>query len=165
MKKKREHLLNREIRASEVRVADVGVMSIDEAIKLAESQDLDLVLINNNTIPPVTKILNYEKFIYSLNKENKQKTKAPEEKEIKIGPNTAENDLGYRIKHIIEFLSKGHRIRLSMQFRGREMMYLKSGEELMHKIISSVQEHGVVDASPKLEGKKMFALIRPISKK
>lgn len=161
-KKKKQHLLNREIRATEVRISDVGVMSISEALNLAESKDLDLVLINQNAFPPICKLMNYEKFIYELSK--KPKTKTLEVKEIKIGPNTAENDLDYRIKHMKEFLEKGHSVKITMQFKGREMMHVDNGQALILKMLLAVSNYGVAEAMPKLEGKKMFVNIRPKSK-
>jgi cytochrome c-type biogenesis protein CcsB len=93
--KKKQHLINREIRANQVRIVDEGIMPINSAIELAESRDLDLVLMSSSSNPPVCKIIDYEKFLYEQGKKEKQKT--PELKEIKIGPNTSENYLSYRI--------------------------------------------------------------------
>ena len=118
-KNKQQHLLNNEIRATEVRVADLGVMSFKDAMNLATSKEMDLVLIGANAVPPVCRIMNYEKFLYDQTKKEKDKPKSLEMKEIKVGPNTAENDLGYRIKHMIEFLQKGHSVKITMQFKGR----------------------------------------------
>jgi len=159
--KKKQHLLNREIRATEVRVTDGGIMPFFDALKLAESQDMDLVLMSPNANPPVCKIMNYEKFLYEQMKKEKDKPKPLEMKEIKVGPNTDENDLDYRIKHIIEFLNKGHKVKITMQFRGREMAYVAKGEALILKLMLAVTEHGVAEAMPKLEGKKMFVTLRP----
>lgn len=158
-KKKKQHLINREIRANEVRVAEHGIVSLNEALALAEADELDLVLINDKATPPVCKIMNYEKFIYEQGKKSKQK--ALETKEVKLGPNTAENDLAYRTKHIIEFLQKGHKVKLSMQFRGREMAFIDRGKELMLKLIVSVEQYGVAEHVPSMEGKRMFATLRP----
>jgi translation initiation factor IF-3 len=163
--KKKQHLLNREIRATEVRVIDGGIMPFFDALKLAESQDMDLVLMSPNANPPVCKIMNYEKFLYEQMKKEKDKPKPLEMKEIKVGPNTGENDLEYRIKHMIEFLQKGHKVKISMQFRGREMAHVSNGEALILKLILAVSEHGVAEMMPKLEGKKMFVTIRPKSQK
>jgi translation initiation factor IF-3 len=163
-KNKKQHLLNREIRANEVRV-DGHVMRLSEALQEAESQNLDLVLIAPNAVPPVCRIINYEKFIYEQNKKDKQKPKTLEMKEIKVGPNTGENDLEYRIKHITEFLQKGHKVKITMQFRGREMAYVDNGKELLLKMIVAVEDHGIPEAMPKLEGKRMFATVRPKSNK
>ena len=162
-KKKREHLINNEIKASEVRVVEHGVIPIQEALKLAASSFMDLVLINDKATPPVCKIMNYEKFMYE--QKRKPKPKALDVKEIKLGPNTAENDLAYRTKHIIEFLQKGHKVKLSMQFRGREMAFVDRGKETMLKLIVSVEEHGLPESMPKMEGKKMFATLRPKTNK
>ena len=161
--KKREHLLNDEIRATEVRLPEEGVIKTTEAIKIAESQDMDLVVINSSVSPPVCRIMNYEKFIYEQNK--KPKNKSLDIKEVKLGPNTAENDLAYRSKHIIEFLQKGHRIKLSMKFKGREMMFVDKGMALMLKLILSVEDYGTSEDLPKLEGKQIIALIKPKLKK
>jgi translation initiation factor IF-3 len=163
-KNKKQHLLNREIRANEVRV-DGLVMRLSEALQEAESQNLDLVLIAPNAVPPVCRIINYEKFIYEQTKKDKQKPKSLEMKEIKVGPNTGENDLEYRIKHITEFLQKGHKVKITMQFRGREMAYVDNGKELLLKMIVAVEDHGIPEAMPKLEGKRMFATVRPKSNK
>ena len=163
-KNKNKHLLNREIRANEVRVTDFGIMPLFDALKLAESQNMDLVLISENNDIGVCKIMNYEKFIYEQMKKEKEKPKPLEMKEIKVGPNTDENDLDYRIKHIIEFLERGHKVKITMQFRGREMAYVAKGEALILKLMLVITEHGVAEMMPKLEGKKMFVTLRPLKK-
>ena len=99
-----------------------------------------------------------------VNKE-KDKPKSLEVKEIKIGPNTSENDLTYRVKHISEFLKKGHKVRITMQFKGREVTYVSNGEAMILKLVLDVEEFGVAEAMPKLEGKKMSVIIRPKSNK
>jgi translation initiation factor IF-3 len=86
-------------------------------------------------------------------------------KEIKVGPNTGENDLSYRIKQMIEFLKKGHKVRITMQFRGREMTFVSNGEALLLRMIVAVEESGLPEALPKLEGKKMSVIIRPKTNK
>jgi translation initiation factor IF-3 len=161
-KTKKQHSINREIKATEVRVAEDGVMSLQEALTLAESRFMDLVLINDKTSPAICKILNYEKFLYELNKKSKPKTL--DVKEIKLGPNTAENDLDYRSKHIMEFLKKGHKVKLTLQFRGREMAHIDKGKALLLKLILSVEEFGVPEGLPSMEGKKMFATLKPKQK-
>ena len=106
--------------------------------------------------------MNYEKFIYEQGK--KEKPKVLEMKEIKVGPNTAENDLDYRIKHIIGFLNKGHKVKITMQFKGREMIHVTKGEALILTLLVAVEDHGVAEAMPKLEGKRMFVTIKPKTK-
>jgi translation initiation factor IF-3 len=163
-KKNKKHLINHEINTNQVRVTEGGIMSLKDAIQMAESKEMDVVLMSANSNPPVVKIMNYEKFIYEQAKKDKQKPKALELKEIKVGPNTSENDLSYRIKHISEFLDKGHKVKITMQFKGREMSYVDAGQALILKMILAVEEHGVPESMPKLEGKKMFCTIRPKTK-
>jgi translation initiation factor IF-3 len=162
-KKKREHQLNGEIRATEVRLPEEGIIKTSEALKIAEAQDMDLVLINASSSPPVCRIMNYEKYIYELNK--KPKNKSLDIKEIKLGPNTAENDLAYRAKHIIEFLQKGHKVKISLQFRGREMTFIDKGKALMLSLMVAVEEHGVAEGLPNMEGKKLIGFVKPKPKK
>lgn len=161
-KKKKLHLLNEEIKEHSVRIPEVGIIKTSDALKMAIDEGLDLVLINSSASPVICKIMNYEKFIYEQNKKSKPKT--AELKEIKLGPNTSENDLDYRIKHIIDFLKKGHKVKLTMQFRGREMMHTDKGQEVMLKLILEVSEYGTPESMPKLEGKRMFSILRPKQK-
>lgn len=160
---KKQHLINEEIRVSQVRLVDYGVLNTPEALSIAKENELDLVLVGSTSSPPVCKLMNYEKFIYEQNK--KEKPKILELKEIKIGPNTSENDLNYRIKHVIEFLKKGHKVKITMQFKGREVVYLDSAQELILKMVVSVEEYGVAESVPKLEGKRLFVSIKPKGKK
>ena len=162
-KKKREHKLNLEITASEIRVTDEGIMSLSDAIKLSESRELDLVMINEKAQPPVCRIMNYEKFIYEQNKKPKNKTL--DVKEIKLGANISENDLEYRVKHMIEFLKKGHKVKISLQFKGRQMQHIDIGQQQILKLIVAVEEFGVAENMPKLEGRKMFATVKPKTSK
>jgi translation initiation factor IF-3 len=162
-KSKRQHKLNTEITAREVRVTDEGILSLSEALKLADSKEMDLVLINDTAVPPVCKIMDYEKFIYEQSK--KPKNKGLDVKEIKLGPNMAENDMEYRIKHLIEFLQKGHKVKISLQFRGRQMQHINLGQEQILKMLVAVEDYGTAEAMPKLEGKKMFCMIKPKASK
>jgi translation initiation factor IF-3 len=161
--KKKKHLINEEIKQTQVRVTEVGLLSIDEALGMAKSQDMDLVLFNvdNNDIG-ICKIMKYEKYIYELNKANKQKK--VELKEIKIGPNTSDNDLNYRINHVTEFLKKGHKVKLTMEFRGREMNYVEKGNALFLNLLVKLEEVAVPEFLPKIEGKKLYTMLRPKTK-
>lgn len=161
--KEKQHKTNLEIVHPTVRVGEHGILSLKEAQQLADEQELDLVLINENAQPPVCKIMNYEKFIYQQSKTPKNKTL--DIKEIKLGPNTSENDLSYRTKHIIEFLEKGHKVKLTMQFRGRQMAFVDKGQEVMLNLIVSIEEHGSAESIPKLEGKKLQCTLKPKTKK
>jgi translation initiation factor IF-3 len=163
MNKQKQHKLNFEIKHPSVRLGEHGIISLKEALKLAEEQEQDLVLINENANPPVVKIMNYEKFIYQQSKNQKQKSL--DNKEIKLGPNMSENDISYRVKHICEFLDKGHKVKLTMQFKGREMMFVDKGQELMLRVIVDVENHGSAESIPKLEGRKLQCTLKPKSKK
>ena len=157
--KKFNNSLNWDIKAQEVRISDIGIMKLREAIELAASQEMDLVLINDKVETPICRIMNYQKFIYE--QEKKAKQKPIDMKEIKVGPNTSENDLEYRIKHICDFLRKGHKVKITMQFSGREIAYVAKGKELVLNMISAVDDYGLVDSPMKLEGKKLFTILRP----
>lgn len=161
---KREHFINEEIREYSVRLPE-GIVKTTEALKMAQDSEMDLVCVNTTTTPPICKIVNYEKFLYEQKKKLKNKVKTAELKEIKLGPNTSENDVEYRIKHIIEFLDKGHKVKITMQFKGRQMNHVDKGQELLLKLILEVEEHGTAESLPKLEGKKMSVTLKPKPKK
>ncbi len=163
-KNKKQHFINREIKATDVRVAEIGVMSLNNALKTAEEQGLDLVLISPSAHPPVCRIMNYEKFIYEQAKKDKTKPKTPDLKEVKFSRTIGDNDVTYRLKQITEFLQKGHKVKLSMRFGNRELTYAKDGEEVLLKVVMGLADYGVPEFMPKLEGRNMFIIIRPKSK-
>jgi translation initiation factor IF-3 len=163
----KEHILNHKIKTPQVRLTGEGfngeIITLREALNKAETLEMDLVLFSETNNIGICKIINYEKFIYELSK--KPKNKALEMKEIKLGPNMTENDLSYRAKHIQEFLVKGHRIKLSMRFKGREMMFVDKGKELMLKLIVDLENFGTAESLPKLEGKQLLIYLKPKPKK
>ena len=165
-KQKKEHKINKEIRNPEVRLVGEGIAAdvypIAKALEIAEGMSMDLVLINENSQPPVCKLMVYEKFLYELSKKPKQKVL--DMKEIRLSPNTSDNDLSYRIKQIQDFLTKGHKVRISLQFRGREMVYVDKGKAMLLKLALDLETHGAAEALPNLEGKKMFLTIKPKTK-
>jgi len=164
IKPKKEHKTNDEVRVPELRLTGEGFQSyictIEEALSKSEEMGLDLVLMNETSKPPICKIMNYEKFIYERNKA-KKKQKTLDVKEIRLTPNTGDNDLEYRTKHIIEFLEKGHKVKIVIKFRGREMANTNRGQEVLLKLAVAVEEFGVPETLPKLEGKRMFILLKP----
>ena len=166
-KKKKLHLINKEITIKQIRLTGEGfngqIVTLNEALETANELNLDLVLISSSTEIGICKIMNYEKYVYELSK--KPKNKGLDVKEVKLGPNMANNDLEYRTKHIIEFLQKGHKVKLTMQFRGLEMAFVDKGQELMLKLIVNLEEHGSAEAIPKLEGKKLISTLKPKTKK
>jgi translation initiation factor IF-3 len=168
MKKQiRKEKLNGEIKIQNIRLTGDGfkgeVVTLKEALALANDLELDLVLVTETNDIGVCKIMNYEKYMYEQSK--KPKNKGLDVKEVKLGPNMADNDLDYRTKHIIEFLQKGHKVKLTMQFRGREMAFVDKGQELMLKLILNLEDHGSAESIPKLEGKKLISTLKPKPKK
>jgi translation initiation factor IF-3 len=168
MKKEKENnKLNYKITTPQIRLTGEGfkgeVITLKEALKTAEDLEMDLVLFSETNGIGICKIMNYEKYLYEQSK--KPKNKGLDVKEIKLGPNMSENDLSYRTKHGQEFLAKGHKLKISMQFRGRQLGFISKGEELMLKFIISLEEFGSAEAVPKMEGKKMICTLKPKSKK
>lgn len=159
----RKDKINNEITINKIRLTGEGfngsIVTLNEALQTAINLNLDLVLMSEANEIGICKIMNYEKFIYELGK--KPKNKILDVKEIKLGANTAENDLEYRAKHIIEFLKKGHKVKISLQFRGREMAHIDLGKALILKLIVAVEEYGSPEAMPSMEGKKMYAYLKP----
>ena len=168
MKKEiRKEKLNNEIKFQNIRLTGDGfkgeIVTLKEALAKANELELDLVLVTETNDIGVCKIMNYEKYMYEQSK--KPKNKGLDVKEVKLGPNMADNDLDYRTKHIIEFLQKGHKVKLTMQFRGREMAFVDKGQELMLKLIVNLEDYGSAEAIPKLEGKKLISTLKPKPKK
>ena len=169
MSKDKEVYLNDEIRASEVRcVGDdgtaYGVISKDEALNIANKMGLDLVLIAADAKPPVCKIMDYGKFRYQQEKQQKEakkKQKVIEIKEIKLSAKIAQNDINYKIKHAQEFLSEGKYVKFRVFLKGREMTAPEIGVSLLEKIWDMVQEYADRDKAPILEGRYVNMLVTP----
>jgi translation initiation factor IF-3 len=146
----------------------VDVYSIQEALKLAKDLTLDLVEISPNADPPVCRITDYSKFKYEHKKKQKEikaKTQKVVMKEIRFGPNTDEHDFNFKVKHAINFLGEGAKVKASVFFRGRSIVYKERGEILLLKFAQALEEHGKVEQLPKLEGKNMSILVQPKAKK
>ena len=137
-------------------------------MKMAKEQDLDLVEISPKADPPVCKIIDYKKFLYDQKKKQKAiKANAVKTviKEIRFGPNTEEHDLNFKTKHAIKFLEEGSKVKAFVFFRGRSIVFKDQGEILLLKFAQAVEEYGVVEPMPKLEGKRMTMFIAPKKKK
>jgi translation initiation factor IF-3 len=144
------------------------VVSTREALRLAEEQGLDLVMITADANPPVCKIVDYSKFLYQLKKklkEQKANTKKTEVKEIRFGPQTDDHDFDFKLNHAKRFLADGDMVRAYVFFKGRSIVYKEQGEILLLKFATQLEGIGKVDRMPALEGKKMIMLISPIKKK
>jgi translation initiation factor IF-3 len=167
-----EHRTNNMIRVPNVRLVGdnvtVGVYPIAEAIKMAQEQALDLVEISPNADPPVCKIIDYNKFLYEKKrkeKEMKAKSKASEVKEIRFTPNTDDHDFDFKAKHAEKFLKDGDKVKAYVQFKGRAIQFRERGELLLLKFAERLNEVGVLEGMPKMEGKRMLAIWAPKSQK
>ena len=169
MSKENEVLLNEDIRAREVRcVGDdgtvYGVISRDEALKIAEKQGLDLVLVAPDAKPPVCKIMDYGKFRYQQEKkqkEAKKKQKVIEIKEIKLSIKIAQNDINYKVKHAVEFLQDGKHVKFRVFLKGREMSTPEAGLAMLQKVWELVKDVADRDKEPLVEGRYVNMLVTP----
>lgn len=165
--------VNREIRAPKVRVIthtgeQAGVVSLHEALAMAEEAGLDLVEIVPGSNPPVCKIMNFGKFRYDQTKREKENKKAQHQikiKEIKIKPNIDEHDLQVKMRHAREFIAKGNKVKVTCFYRGREMMHPEFGEKLVQKICNELEDVATTEAPPKLFGRALTAVLAPGAKK
>jgi translation initiation factor IF-3 len=146
----------------------VDVYTVQQALKIAQEQGLDLVEISPNADPPVCKVTDYSKFKYEQKKKQKEiKSKALKVviKEIRFGPNTDEHDFNFKLKHAINFLQEGSKVKATVFFAGRTIVYKERGEILLLKFAQGLEEHGKVELMPKLEGKRMSMFVIPKAKK
>jgi translation initiation factor IF-3 len=167
-----EHRTNNMIRVPNVRLVGenvtVGVYPTTEALRMAQEQILDLVEISPNADPPVCKIIDYNKFLYEKKrkeKEMKAKSKASEVKEIRFTPNTDDHDFDFKAKHAEKFLKDGDKVKAYVQFKGRAIQFRERGELLLLKFAERLNEVGVLEGMPKMEGKRMLAIWAPKSQK
>ena len=166
-----QHRINNKITAREVRVIAEGmepaVMSTSDALRLATEQDLDLVEISPNAVPPVCKILDYRKFLYDQKKKQKE-LKAKQLKvvikEVRFGPNTDDHDFNFKLNHARKFLEEGNKVKAFVFFRGRTIVFKERGEILLLKFAQELEDVGLLEQMPKLEGKRMTIMINPKKK-
>ena len=141
---------------------------VKDAVRLAEERKLDLVEIAPQAEPPVCKIIDFGKFKYEQQKREKLKKKNQTVsilKEIRLHPNTDVHDFDFKVRHAINFLEEGNKIKVSVMFKGREMAYTALGEELLNKFIEKVEDVSKVESPIKLEGRNMNMILVPQSKK
>jgi len=143
------------------------IVSLDEALKIAGDLELDLVEISPNTEPPICKVIDYKKFIYDQKKKQRAiKSKAQKVviKELRFGPNTGEHDFNFKLKHARSFLAAGSKVKAFVFFRGRTIIFKDKGHILLLRLAQALEDVGVVENMPKLEGKKMIMMIAPKKK-
>ena len=165
--------INEEIIAPQVRlvgdnIAEPGIYPISKALQMADEMELDLVEISAKADPPVCKILDYQKYLYQQRKkakEMKQNASKVTIKEIRFGPNTDEHDFQFKLKHAREFLEEGSKVKATIFFRGRSIMFADQGEKQLLRFAVELEEFGRAENMPSLEGKRMTMMIAPVKKK
>ena len=163
-----QFLINDQIRAREVRLVgddmEPRVVSLREALRIADEMELDLVEISPNAVPPVCKVVDYSKFIYQLKKKQKeQKAKQVkiDVKEIRFGPQTDDHDYNFKLKHAQGFLQDGDKVKAYVFFKGRSILFKEQGEVLLLRFAADLEDYGKVESMPVLEGKRMTMFIAP----
>ena len=167
-KQKFQYRTNEAIRVKEVRLVgdnvEQGVYPIQQALRIAADQELDLVEISPNVNPPVCRVVDYSKFIFQLKKKQKeQKAKSVKVvvKEIRFGPQTDDHDYNFKLKHAKGFLSEGAKVKAYVFFRGRSILFKDQGEVLLLRFANDLEDYGRVESMPVLEGKRMTIMIAP----
>ena len=170
--RKKQHRVNEEINAGFVRIVgdniESKIVSLEEALLTARRSNLDLVEISPNIDPPICKVIDYKKFVYDQKKKQKVIKKKSIKviiKELRFGPNTEEHDFNFKLNHAKKFLTDGAKVKAFVFFRGRTIIFKEKGEILLLRLAQELEDLGVVEIMPKLEGKKMTMVIAPIKKK
>jgi translation initiation factor IF-3 len=171
-RKEAEHRINNFIRVPQVRLVgenvEVGVYNTQDALRMAQDQQLDLVEISPTADPPVCKIIDYNKFLYDKKKKEKEmkaKSKTAELKEIRFTPNTDDHDFDFKAKHAENFLKDGNKVKAYVQFKGRAIQFQERGQLLLLKFAERINEFGTLESMPKMEGRRMLAMFAPKSQK
>jgi len=149
-------------------IENPGVFKTQEAIRMADEMELDLVEISPNADPPVCRVIDYQKFLYQQKKKQKElKAKSTKivVKEIRFGPNTDDHDFNFKLKHATKFLNEGAKVKAYVFFKGRSILFKEQGEILLLRFVQELEEYGKVEQLPKLEGKRMSIFITPKKKK
>ena len=165
--------INNGITAPQVRlvgdnIPEPGVYPIAKALRLADELELDLVEISAKADPPVCKILDYQKYLYQQKKKAKEMKSNSAKivvKEIRFGPNTDEHDFQFKLKHAQEFLQEGSKVKATIFFRGRSIMFADQGEKQLLRFAVELEEYGRAESMPSLEGKRMTMMLAPVKKK
>ena len=169
VEKEMPNRINDKIRGvNEVRLVgdnvEQGIYSYREAMRIADDMNLDLVEVSPNAVPPVCRILDYQKFLYQKKrkeKEIKQNSAKIVVKEIRFGPQTDEHDYNFKLKHAQEFLKDGNKVKAYVFFRGRSIVFKEQGELLLARFANDLEDVGKPEAVPQLEGKRMIVMIAP----
>ena len=159
-----EPRINGKIRASNLRVVTedggfLGILSISEALRLAEEKGLDLVEVSANADPPVAKVMDYGKYMYAQKKHQKKLVNKTSLKEIQMCVNIQDHDISYKRKRLIEFLQAGHKVKIAVKFRGREISHKELGDSVINRMLEGVEAYGKLEYQPKLEGMVLSTIV------
>ncbi|UQS84371.1 translation initiation factor IF-3 [Bombilactobacillus thymidiniphilus] len=166
-------MLNDKIRSRELRVISVdgeqlGVKSTQDALRLAEQANLDLVLVSPNAKPPVARIMDYGKYRFELQKKDREarkKQKTVSIKEVRLSPTIEQNDFDTKLKNARKFLEKGSKVKVSIRFRGRAITHKEIGRDVLEKMADATKDVATVITRPKMDGRSMFLMLAPINDK
>lgn len=160
--------VNDEIRSSKVRLIrpdeEHEIVSIERALEVAASYDLDLVEVAPNAKPPVCKVIDFGKFMYEKKKKEKEAKKKQhtiQVKELRFRPNTDDHDLEFKTRHAREFLEGGDKVKATVQFRGRDMLYTEQGEKLLKNLAEELEDVSKIESQPAMEGRRMIMILAP----
>lgn len=162
--------INTDIRHTQIRIVGNGIESkvctVNEAIKIAEGLNVDVVEVNSSASPPICRLIRYDKFLYEEKRKIKDKEKRDREqrvevKELRFGPNIDTHDLEFKTRHAVKFLTDGDKVKAVIKFSGREIIFKDKGEKLLLELAEKLQEYGIPEMMPKLEGKRMFITFKP----
>ncbi|WP_041572042.1 translation initiation factor IF-3 [Candidatus Kinetoplastidibacterium crithidiae] len=164
--------INNEIRVPEVRLIGIegeqlGILKISDALRLSEQNEVDLVEIAPNAVPPVCRLMDYGKFKYKEQKrlaEARSKQKIIQVKEVKFRPSTDDGDYNVKLRNLRKFLEDGDKAKVSLRFRGREMAHQDLGMRVLERIRNDLSDHAVVESMPRLEGRQMVMMLSPKKK-
>lgn len=165
--------VNQEIRARELRVISssgqqLGVMSLQQALNLAQQEGSDLIEIVPTAVPPVAKIMDWGKYRYDQTKREKENKKSQHQmkvKEVKLSPNISEHDLQVKLRQAKDFLEKGDKVKITLFFRGREMAHTSVGHKVMQDSLVQLEEVAMIESPPKMFGRTLLAVLAPGTKK
>ena len=142
----------------------LGIMTIQEALEAARSRDFDLVEVAPEATPPVCRIMDFGKYKYTQArrlKEARKKQTTISVKEVKMGPKTEKHDFDFKVKHVRRFLEEGHKAKVTVRFKGREMAHTELGWKMLQKMVESVSDIAVADNNPRMEGRMLHILLSP----
>lgn len=162
-----EHITSPEVRLIDSEGNQAGIVSTREALRVAEEADLDLVEISPTAKPPVCKVMDYGKYLFELSKkqaEAKKKQKNFQVKEIKFRPTTEEGDYQVKLRNLCRFLGNGDKVKVTLRFRGREMVHQELGMKLLNRLAKDIEEIAVIEQDAKREGRQLLMVVAPKKK-